>query len=101
MTATRSRQILPDCTRSTWQKTNRSREIEHHEEFMTVNRRYFLTGSLATAVASRISPASPNDTVRIACVGFHNRGKAHLAAYPKVPNAQIVALCDVDESVLA
>lgn len=58
-------------------------------------------GSLATAAAGRIAPASPNDTVRIACVGFHNRGKAHLDAYPKVPNTQIVALCDVDESVFA
>lgn len=69
---------------------------------MGINRRTFLMGSLATAaVASRTSLASANDRVRIAVVGFHNRGKAHLNAYPRVPNAEIVALCDVDETVLA
>jgi hypothetical protein len=68
---------------------------------MEVNRRYFLMGSLATAVAVKTARASANDTVRIACVGFHNRGKAHLAAYPAIPNVEIVALCDIDDSVLA
>lgn len=68
---------------------------------MSMNRRYFMMGSLATAVAARSAFASANDTVRIAVVGFHNRGKAHLSAYPQVPNTQIVALCDVDETVLA
>jgi len=68
---------------------------------MTMNRRHFLMTSLATAAAGRTLTASANDRVRIAVVGFHNRGKAHLAAYPRVPNTEIVALCDVDESVLA
>jgi len=68
-----------------------------------MNRRTFLMGSLASAaVATRVSALpSPNDTVRVACVGLRGRGTAHIRAYPKLPNVEIAALCDVDESVLA
>ena len=66
-----------------------------------MNRRYFLMSSAAVANAVRASAmASPNDTVRVACVGFNGRGVAHLRAYPRIPNTEIVALCDVDEAVL-
>ena len=43
---------------------------------------------------------SPNDTVRIACVGLRGRGKSHLQAFTTLPNVDLVALCDVDQSVL-
>ena len=68
-----------------------------------MNRRYFLMSSAAAATTAVRSSAlaSPNDTVRVACVGFNARGEAHLRAYPRIPNAEIVALCDVDEAVLA
>jgi len=67
-----------------------------------MNRRYFLMSTAAVASAVRSSAvASPNDTVRVACVGFNARGEAHLRAYPRIKNAEIVALCDVDEAVLA
>jgi predicted dehydrogenase len=68
-----------------------------------MNRRTFLMGSLAgaaTAVHASGLP-SPNDTVRVACVGLRGRGTAHIRAYPRIPNVEIAALCDVDESVLA
>jgi predicted dehydrogenase len=66
-----------------------------------MNRRYFLANTAAAATALRSSAlASPNNTVRIACVGFNGRGVSHLRAYPRVPNTEIVALCDVDEAVL-
>jgi predicted dehydrogenase len=59
-------------------------------------------GSAAMAAATRSSAlASPNSTVRVACVGFNSRGTAHLRSYPRVPNTEIVAVCDVDEAVLA
>ena len=64
-----------------------------------MNRRYFLKSSAATAIRSS-ALASPNDTVRVACVGFNGRGVAHLRAYPRIPNTEIAALCDVDEAVL-
>jgi predicted dehydrogenase len=46
------------------------------------------------------SPASPNDTVRVACVGLRGRGQNHIAAYSKLPNVEVAALCDVDERIL-
>ena len=67
-----------------------------------MNRRYFLMSSAGAALATRSNGiASPNDTIRIACVGLRGRGTAHLQAYPKIPNVEIAALCDVDESVLS
>lgn len=44
--------------------------------------------------------ASPNDTVRVACVGVRGQGQSHIRAYAKMPNVEIAAICDVDESVL-
>jgi predicted dehydrogenase len=41
-----------------------------------------------------------NDRVRVGVCGLHGRGKDHLDAFAKVPNVEIAALCDVDESVL-
>ncbi len=44
--------------------------------------------------------ASPNDTVRVACVGVRGQGQSHIRAYGAMPNVQIAAICDVDESIL-
>ncbi len=66
-----------------------------------MNRRHFLLGSAAAAAAVRPHMlASPNDTVRIACVGVHGQGRAHLHAYNKMQNIDIAAIVDIDESVL-
>ena len=50
-------------------------------------------------MAGRLA-ATPSDTVRVACVGLKSRGSHHLSAYSKLPNVEIAALCDIDESVL-
>ena len=42
--------------------------------------------------------ASPNDTVRVAVVGCGGRGSSHVNAWSGMPNVEVVALCDVDES---
>ena len=67
-----------------------------------MNRRYFLMGSMAAgAVALRSSGlASANDTVRVACVGVRGQGRAHIKHYAQMPNVEIAAICDIDESVL-
>ena len=65
-----------------------------------MQRRHFLLGSAAAAVASRTVLASPNDTVRVACVGVRAQGHEHIRRYAKMPNVQIAAVCDIDESVL-
>jgi predicted dehydrogenase len=70
-----------------------------------MDRRHFLIGSaatLGTLGAARVSLASsPNETIRVACVGLRSRGKAHLGGYPKLPNVQVAAVCDIDDAVLA
>jgi predicted dehydrogenase len=64
-----------------------------------MDRRHFLLTS-AAGLSGRMVQASPNDTVRVACVGVHNQGRSHIDAYAKMPNVQIAAVCDIDESVL-
>ena len=66
-----------------------------------MKRRHFLMTSAAAAgaLASK-SLASPNDTVRIACVGIRGQGRHHIQVYSRMPNVEVAALCDVDESVL-
>jgi predicted dehydrogenase len=55
----------------------------------------------AAAGALRASAiASPNETVRIACVGIRAQGYDHIRAYAHMPNVEIAALCDVDENIL-
>ena len=53
-------------------------------------------GSSMAATTTR----SPSDTVRVASVGLRGRGKSHLRAFTTLPNVDLVALCDVDQSVL-
>src|SRR5437588_2495493 len=65
-----------------------------------MERRHFLMSSTAAAVLRSSALASPNDTVRVACVGVRTQGQNHIKAYAKMPNVEIAAICDVDESVL-
>ena len=65
-----------------------------------MDRRYFLMGSVAAAALRPRAQASPNDTVRVACVGVRGRGRSHIRAYNQMANVEIAAMCDIDESVL-
>jgi predicted dehydrogenase len=49
-------------------------------------------------VASRATGA--NGDIRFAVVGFGGRGKDHIAELRKVKGARMVALCDVDQTIL-
>jgi len=42
--------------------------------------------------------ASPNDTVRVAVIGCGGRGGSHMGAWTNMPNVQLAALVDVDDS---
>jgi predicted dehydrogenase len=53
-----------------------------------------------TAALRSSSLASPNDTVRVACVGVRGQGRAHIHHYAHMDNVEIAAICDIDESVL-
>ena len=69
---------------------------------MTMNRRHFLMSTaVMTAGATVRGLASPNDTVRIGVVGCGGRGSSHVSAWSSMPNVELVALCDVDESHIA
>lgn len=73
-----------------------------------LNRRDFIGGSAVSVAALRAVSLvggpervmGANDRVRVAICGIHGRGNDHLENYSKIPNVQIAALCDVDESVL-
>ncbi len=56
--------------------------------------------STAVATMSASALASPNDTVRVACIGLRGQGNSHIKAYAGMPNVEIAALCDIDESIL-
>lgn len=49
--------------------------------------------------AYRQTPAS--DKVRIAVIGVRSRGLDHVRGYMDLPDAEIVAICDVDDSMAA
>jgi predicted dehydrogenase len=73
-----------------------------------MNRRSFLQTSLAASAAlslpARVRAAADgaNGDIRVAVVGFHGRGEAHIGGYlaQKEKGVRIVALCDVDSAVL-
>ncbi|MGO9241242.1 MAG: Gfo/Idh/MocA family protein [Bryobacteraceae bacterium] len=65
-----------------------------------MHRRHFLMASTSALAVPRLGRSSPNETVRVACAGLRGRGKEHLDAYMGMPNVEIVAVCDVDDSVL-
>ena len=75
---------------------------------MPLHRRDFVECALtmaATALAgfevradapSSPPPAAPNDRLRVAVIGVNSRGKAHVRAWLAQPDADLVAVCDVD-----
>src|SRR5213593_1590647 len=76
-----------------------------------VTRRDFLkTAARTTAGASAFSGITfltrpervfgANDRVRVAVCGLKGRGKDHMDAFSRVPNVEVAALCDVDDTVL-
>src|SRR5688500_19936756 len=62
---------------------------------MSQSRRDFM--SAAGAVTAAFAQSAPSDRVNVAVVGFGGRGMAHVRGFAALPNARVVALCDVDE----
>ncbi len=64
-----------------------------------MNRRYFLMSSGAAAATQVVrAQKSPNETVRVAVVGCGGRGNSHMSAWTSMPNVELAALVDVDDS---
>ena len=74
-----------------------------------INRRSFLKNSAIAAGALALPTYSwgrvlgANDAIRVGIVGFGGRGKDHIEGMRslEIKNVRIVALCDVDQKVLA
>jgi len=62
-------------------------------------RRNFLAG--AAAIATQAHPIlGANERVNLAVVGLGGRGNNHMDFYLKIPQARIMALCDVNQAAL-
>ena len=59
---------------------------------------FFLSTAAAATVTSALRGA--DDKVNVAVVGLGGRGRDHMNSYLKLPDARIVALCDVDQAAL-
>ncbi len=77
-----------------------------------MNRRSFIRNSALVAASlsalPRLGWAAPtarirgaNEDIRVAVAGFNGRGMSHIQGFEKIKGVRIVALCDVDEIVLA
>jgi predicted dehydrogenase len=76
----------------------------HTFSSMNFNRRRFLKSA---AMASVAAPAAlwskvpgANEDIRVAVVGFNSRGQDHIDNFRKLKGVRVVALCDVDRTVL-
>jgi len=72
-----------------------------------IHRRDFLKTTTQVTAAAAIgwnaigkARADSNDTLRAAVIGIHGRGGSHIDGFQDQKGVEVVALCDVDESVL-
>lgn len=71
-----------------------------------LNRRDFLKQSSASALGLAIFPgvvrkAAPSDRLRVAHIGVGGMGNNHMKWFANLPEVEIAALCDVDETHLS
>lgn len=71
---------------------------------MAISRRTFVSGLSAAALpwpraGARILGA--NREMRVAVVGVRGQGRTHIAQFEALPDATVVAICDVDSAVLS
>ncbi len=73
-----------------------------------MKRRAFITKTSTGAIALASAPLlwgqekkfqGANDRIRVAVIGIHGMGQAHIAAYSQIPNVEVAALCDVDQNL--
>src|SRR5690349_16320856 len=62
-------------------------------------RRVFLQASTLSALAAARAWGA-NDRINVAVIGIGGRGTDHINEYAKLPDARILALCDVDQANL-
>jgi predicted dehydrogenase len=78
-----------------------------HPTMSTLTRRTFLRHSALAGATAAFSArswsqvAGANSDIRVAVIGLNGRGNSHLGSLSSIPGVRIVALCDVDTTVLA
>jgi predicted dehydrogenase len=63
-------------------------------------RTFFFAATAAAVTASRSRAVAANDKINVAVVGLGGRGRAHMNAYTKIPDANVIAVCDVNQAAL-
>ena len=71
----------------------------------SIDRRQFLKNSAGAAAALSVagsfaSAADKNSVLRVGVIGFRGRGNSHIQGFERLPNCEVVALCDVDGKLL-
>ncbi|MCX7887751.1 MAG: Gfo/Idh/MocA family oxidoreductase [Verrucomicrobiae bacterium] len=71
---------------------------------LSLSRRRFLKAGAAAAAGTMVwKPGSlwagANNRVRVAVIGIHGFGQAHISAFSALPDVEVAALCDVDENL--
>jgi predicted dehydrogenase len=73
-----------------------------------ISRRRFIAQSVAGGAAAcgalarpaSAAPLGANDAVRVAVIGVRGKGEHHLQMLKEIAGVRVVALCDVDETIL-
>src|SRR5580698_3565331 len=63
-------------------------------------RTFFSFATAAAVAATRQKAVAANDKVDVAVIGLGGRGQNHMDIYAKLPEANIVALCDINQAAL-
>jgi len=75
------------------------------QNIQTSSRRQFIGSAIGaaglTALPTWAKPIGANEDVRVAVIGFNSRGQGHISSLLKIKGVRIVALCDVDDKVMA
>src|ERR1041385_1985673 len=66
----------------------------------TTRRHFFYSAGMALTALEATRVMGANERVQVAVIGLGGRGRAHMNVYSQLPEAQIVALCDVDQAAL-
>ncbi|MFC2124037.1 Gfo/Idh/MocA family protein [Bacteroidota bacterium] len=75
-----------------------------------IDRRTFIKKSTAASASvivtsplagMKSNKQSPSETINFAMIGIRSRGRDQYRALAKIPNVKIVALCDIDQNMLA
>ncbi len=71
---------------------------------MSMSRRAFLGASagavLAAGTMTRGTVFGANERVGVCCIGINGQGNTHIKQFSQLDTAEVVALCDVDQTVL-